>query len=186
MDFSNFDPTEAVLIKTDHLNDSNVGEEEEERPFGDENPCILCGNKAFANYVDLNLATSTTAQSSTPVRKKLRDILKKNWIPNKDNNILCLACYDLVDRFDSLEAQLNNLRENIEEKYIKTCAKKQLKVKTISNQKTKRGRPKAKDTRSVKKSRKSLKPEVKIFFFYFKCYKTKIFNVDLLIIGSIR
>lgn len=163
MDFSNFDPTDA-LIKTDHLTGNNVGDDDdEERPFGDENPCLLCGNKAFANYIDLNLPTSATATSSTPVRKKLKDILKKNWVPMKDNNILCLACYDLVDRYDGLEAQLNNLRENIEEKYIKTCAKHPIKIKNVVSLKTKRGRPKTKDSKGAKKPKKTVKSEVCIF-----------------------
>lgn len=155
MDFSNFDPAEAVLLKGVQITQSS-----DERPFVDENPCLLCGNKAFANFVDLTLVTSCTSQSSIPVRKKLRDILKKVWVQTKENNILCLACYDLVDRYDSLEAQLNNLRENIEEKYQKTCAKKHLKIKSSNSQK-KRGRPKTKsDGRIGNKKRKSIKTEV--------------------------
>lgn len=155
MDFSNFDPAEAVLLKG-----VQITQGPDERPFVDENPCLLCGHKAFANFIDLTLATSCTSQSSTPVRKKLRDILKKVWVQTKENSILCLACYDLVDRYDSLEAQLNNIRENIEEKYQKTCAKKHLKVKTANSQK-KRGRSKSKsETKVGTKKKKSVKSYV--------------------------
>lgn len=157
MDFSNFDPAEAVLLKGVQITQTS-----EERPFVDENPCLLCGHKAFANFVDITLVTSCTSQSSTPVRKKLKDILKKVWVQTKENNILCLACYDLVDRYDSLEAQLNNIRENIEEKYQKTCAKKHLKLKTVNSQK-RRGRPKS-DTKPGSKKKKNIKAEVNNFW----------------------
>lgn len=104
-----------------------MGEQEEDdgqaAPFVDENPCLVCGHKAFANFINLSYGTSCTSTTVMPVKKRLKDIIGKLWNTRHENQTLCLACYDLVDRFDSLESQLNNIRENISEKYQRTALK---------------------------------------------------------------
>jgi len=116
MDF--FDSTDTGLVTNVDLQEQDV--DDPSPALGEENPCLVCGHKAFANFIDLSFGTSCTSTTVTPVKKRLKEIVGKLWNPKHENQTLCLACYDLVDRFDTLESQLTAIRENICEKYEST------------------------------------------------------------------
>ena len=84
--------------------------------------CLVCGTDSLANYVDLTLVTSRTSQSETLVKEKLKTILRDKWIPpdTEMSVVLCLPCFHLVDQFDVLENQLQNIRDNLAAKYVGT------------------------------------------------------------------
>lgn len=84
--------------------------------------CLVCGTDSLANYVDMTLVTSRTTQSETLVREKLKTILRDKWIPpdTEMSMVICLPCFHLVDQFDVLENQLQNIRDNLAAKYVGT------------------------------------------------------------------
>jgi len=84
--------------------------------------CLVCGTDSLANYVDMTLVTSRTTQSETLVREKLKTILRDKWIPpdTEMSMVICLPCFHLVDQFDVLESQLQNIRGNLGAKYVGT------------------------------------------------------------------
>lgn len=84
--------------------------------------CLVCGTDSLANYVDMTLVTSRTSQSETLVREKLKTILRDKWIPpdTEMSMVICLPCFHLVDQFDVLENQLQNIRDNLAAKYVGT------------------------------------------------------------------
>ncbi|KAJ9588445.1 hypothetical protein L9F63_018178 [Diploptera punctata] len=84
--------------------------------------CLVCGTDSLANYVDLTLVTSRTSQSETLVKEKLKTILRDKWItPDTEMSmVLCLPCFHLVDQFDVLENQIQNIRDNLTNKYVNT------------------------------------------------------------------
>ena len=84
--------------------------------------CLVCGTDSLANYVDMTLVTSRTSQSETLVREKLKTILRDKWIPpdTEMSMVICLPCFHLVDQFDALENQLQNIRDNLAAKYVGT------------------------------------------------------------------
>ena len=84
--------------------------------------CLVCGTDSLANYVDMTLVTSRTTQSETLVREKLKTILRDKWIPpdTEMSMVICLPCFHLVDQFDVLESQLQNIRDNLVVKYVGT------------------------------------------------------------------
>lgn len=84
--------------------------------------CLVCGTDSLANYVDLTLVTSRTSQSESLVKEKLKTILRDKWIPpdTEMSMVICLPCFHLVDQFDVLENQLENIRDNLAAKYVGT------------------------------------------------------------------
>jgi hypothetical protein len=56
------------------------------------------------------------------VREKLKTILRDKWIPpdTEMSVVICLPCFHLVDQFDVLENQLQNIRDNLAAKYVST------------------------------------------------------------------
>lgn len=84
--------------------------------------CLVCGTDSLANYVDMTLVTSRTSQSESLVKEKLKTILRDKWIPpdTEMSMVICLPCFHLVDQFDVLENQLENIRDNLATKYVGT------------------------------------------------------------------
>ncbi|PSN39825.1 hypothetical protein C0J52_19186 [Blattella germanica] len=84
--------------------------------------CLVCGTDSLANYVDMTLVTSRTSQSETLVKEKLKTILRDKWIPpdSEMSMVICLPCFHLVDQFDVLENQIQNIRDNLAAKYVGT------------------------------------------------------------------
>jgi len=84
--------------------------------------CLVCGTDSLANYVDMTLVTSRTSQSETLVKEKLKTILRDKWIPpdTEMSMVICLPCFHMVDQFDVLENQLQNIRDNLAAKYVGT------------------------------------------------------------------
>lgn len=92
--------------------------------------CLVCGTDSLANYVDLTLVTSRTSQSESLVKEKLKTILRDKWIPpdTEMSMVICLPCFHLVDQFDVLENQLENIRDNLAAKYVGTNGVKKQKT----------------------------------------------------------
>lgn len=113
--------------------------------------CLVC-NKA--NSENMYVITSTnlfTTYSKTLVSNKLFDLLGSN--KNNSNN-LCSPCMNLINTLDNLEMQLNNIKQDIIEKYKSTLETLKLfvdtKISGTQNNCENKLRPDAKRYRNIK------------------------------------
>ncbi|GLH14260.1 Zinc finger protein, putative [Gryllus bimaculatus] len=82
--------------------------------------CIVCNCGSLSTYVDLGLMTSVTSQTETPLKEKIKNILNNKWVSGISETAfsLCLQCFHLVDQYDSLEAQMKIIHNEICNKYV--------------------------------------------------------------------
>ncbi|KAK7791657.1 hypothetical protein R5R35_005069 [Gryllus longicercus] len=114
--------------------------------------CIVCNCGSLSTYVDLGLMTSVTSQTETPLKEKIKNILNNKWVSGISETAfsLCLQCFHLVDQYDSLEAQMKIIHNEICNKYVnghgiihsvQTCEKPESQhciASTVNGDRTKR------------------------------------------------